>query len=241
MSCQELNNRLAKFLFKNILKKLLKYLKTETFHIQLGTTIKNKTPHIPNNILQNYQRQLITKLIGIEEFSKLGPSEVIITERSTFDDIQSPTTKKKRKHKVNDQNERNIEPEILRENDFSILTNISLEERNNTNKNLQNNFEDQLLNESGENQLVSDNSDNVLEGHFTPSGLDHGGITPNHCIENIDSIPNLHVDQVSSILNASNVEQFSNMGFENEISSEKITHDWDGDYDYPQSSEQVSL
>lgn len=180
-------------------------------------------------------------MIGLEEFTKLGPSEVIITERSNFEEIQSPTIKRKRKHKLNDQDDRNTEPEILRENEFSILTNITLEERNNTNtnKNIQDNFEDNLLNASGENQLVSDSSDHVLEGHFTPSGLDHGGITPNHCIENIDSIPNLHVDQVSSILNASNVDQYSNMGFENEI-SEKISHDWDGDYDYPQSSEQVS-
>lgn len=131
------------------------------------------------------------------------------------------------------------EPEILRENEFSILTNITLEERNNTNKNIESNYEEQLLNASEENQMVSDSPDHVLEGHFTPSGLDHGGITPNHCIENIDSIPNLHVDQVSSILNASGVEQYSNMGFENEISSEKISHDWDGDYDY-QSSEHVS-
>lgn len=154
--------------------------------------------------------------------------------------MQSPTTKKKRRNKLSDQNDRNQlnEPEILRENEFSILTNITLEERNNTNKNLESNFDDHLLNTSEENQMVADSPDHVLEGHFTPSGLDHGGITPNHCIENIDSIPNLHVDQVSSILNASGVEQYSNMGFENEISSEKISHDWDGDYDY-QSSEHV--
>lgn len=126
----------------------------------------------------------------------------------------------------------------MRENDFSMLTNLTIEERNNTNKNIQSNFEDNLLNSSGDNHLGADSPDHVLEGHFTPSGLDHGGISPNHCIDNIDSIPNLHVDQVSSILNASNVEQYSNMGFENEMSSEKISHDWDGDYDY-QSSEHV--
>lgn len=134
------------------------------------------------------------------------------------------------------QNNRDNEPEILREENFNELENLTIQDRNNANSAIQNQYENNLLNLS-DNQMVSDN---MLDGHFTPSGLDHGGLTPNHCIENIESIPNLHVDQVSSILNASNVEQFENLQFENVISPEKVSHDWDGDYDYPQSSDQVS-
>lgn len=52
---------------------------------------------------------------------------------------------------------------------------------------------------------------------YTPAFSSHGGITPHHGImDNLDSIPNLPADQVSSILNGTGLENigFSNMGYD---------------------------
>uniref|UniRef100_A0A182Y8L9 Rad21/Rec8-like protein N-terminal domain-containing protein n=1 Tax=Anopheles stephensi TaxID=30069 RepID=A0A182Y8L9_ANOST len=74
-----------------------------------------------------------------------------------------------------------------------------------------------------------------LGGGMTPHGLDHGGMTPHHAsLENIDQIPNLPADQVSSILNEPGMEGFSNMGFDGNT-SEEIANDWNGDYEFPPS------
>uniref|UniRef100_A0A182QG97 Rad21/Rec8-like protein N-terminal domain-containing protein n=1 Tax=Anopheles farauti TaxID=69004 RepID=A0A182QG97_9DIPT len=74
-----------------------------------------------------------------------------------------------------------------------------------------------------------------LGGGMTPHGLDHGGMTPHHAsLENIDQIPNLPADQVSSILNEPGMEGFSNMGFDGNT-SEEIANDWNGDYEFPSS------
>lgn len=79
------------------------------------------------------------------------------------------------------------------------------------------------------------------DGGFTPSALDHGGITPHHSIEHMESIPNLPADQVSSILNGSEMENYANMGYDGHGSpgrvdmSERIANDWNEDYDFPAS------
>lgn len=79
---------------------------------------------------------------------------------------------------------------------------------------------------------------------FTPAGLDHGGgMTPHHGIENLESIPNLPADQVSSILNGTGMENlgFSNMGYDENATprgggmSERVNSDWNDDYDFPPS------
>lgn len=85
-----------------------------------------------------------------------------------------------------------------------------------------------------------------LHGDFQPfTPLDHGMImTPHHGIEQIESIPNLPVDQVSSILNGTAMDSFTNMGYDENIHhmagtssgmSEHIANDWAEDYDFPQS------
>lgn len=87
------------------------------------------------------------------------------------------------------------------------------------------------------------------EGILPVEGLDHGGMTPHHTIENMESIPNLHADQISSILNEAttgmdkNEEQYTNMGFEGHPASPRanIQNDWNDDYDFPQSVGHVSL
>lgn len=84
-----------------------------------------------------------------------------------------------------------------------------------------------------------------LPGAMTPHGLDHGGMTPHHSsLENIDQIPNLAADQVSSILNEPGMENFANMGFDGHASSpargvlnEDVQNDWNQDYEFPASVE----
>lgn len=84
-----------------------------------------------------------------------------------------------------------------------------------------------------------------LPGAMTPHGLDHGGMTPHHSsLENIDQIPNLPADQVSSILNEPGMENFSNMGFDNHAASpargvlnEDVQNEWNQDYEFPASVE----
>lgn len=98
------------------------------------------------------------------------------------------------------------------------------------------------------------------DGFATPMGLSHGGLTPMHgdfsaftpldhhgimtpqhsSLEQIESIPNLPVDQVSSILNGAEMEDFANMGYSDgggmgSGMSERIANDWNDDYDFPAS------
>lgn len=70
---------------------------------------------------------------------------------------------------------------------------------------------------------------------FTP--LDHGMMTPQHpSIDQIQSIPDLPVDQVSSILNGTEMDGFANMGYDGGPGmSERIASDWNDDYDFPPS------
>lgn len=77
---------------------------------------------------------------------------------------------------------------------------------------------------------------------MTPVGLDgdYGMLmTPQHpSIDQIESIPNLPVDQVSSILNGAEMDTFSNLGYDDNHmagASERIANDWNDDYDFPPS------
>lgn len=80
---------------------------------------------------------------------------------------------------------------------------------------------------------------------MTPLGP-HGdyplaGMTPHHHgIDQLESIPNLPADQVSSILNGAGMDAFANMGYDDGQGasagmSERIANDWNDDYDFPQS------
>lgn len=72
----------------------------------------------------------------------------------------------------------------------------------------------------------------------------HGLMTPQHTsIEQIESIPNLPAEQVSSILTqVSEMAGFDNMGYDDSHQiggpgmSEHIANDWNDDYDFPPSA-----
>ena len=96
-----------------------------------------------------------------------------------------------------------------------------------------------------------------MPGMQTPSHL--GGMTPMHhgldennpmlsdpALNNLDSIPNLNADTVSSILNDEGLDHFANMGYDAQASpsggiSERIANDWNEDYDFPASVGQVRI
>lgn len=79
-----------------------------------------------------------------------------------------------------------------------------------------------------------------IHGDYLPLDI----MTPHHGIDQIESIPNLPLDQVSSILNGPGMDGFSNMGFDDgpmagpsSGMSERIASDWNenDDYDFPPS------
>ncbi|XP_034099245.1 double-strand-break repair protein rad21 homolog [Drosophila albomicans] len=78
-----------------------------------------------------------------------------------------------------------------------------------------------------------DMGDDFHHGDMTPAGLDHGQLTPHHGgIGDIDCIPNLPPDQVSSILNETEERPISDVNNFNKTC--EISTDWN-DYDFPPS------
>lgn len=193
-------------------------------------------------IFKNYQRHLTTNSVGLEDFSKLGPVELLVVEQQQplhqpTDEITSPAPKRRRRQKSPEPilpppatpataEQSLAEPERIRDQIQQSQTDFSVESfqppRDSmmpTDKTLEpSNVFDQM----------------IASGGLTPTGLDHGGMTPNHVIEQIESIPNLPVDQVSSILNAPEMDGYANMGYDNH-SGHMADNDWDGDYGFPQS------
>ncbi|KAH8404765.1 hypothetical protein KR222_000525 [Zaprionus bogoriensis] len=78
-----------------------------------------------------------------------------------------------------------------------------------------------------------DMGDDFHHGDLTPAGLEHGEMTPHHAgIGDIDCMPNLPPDQVSSILNESEERPNPDAGTFNKTC--EISTDWN-DYDFPPS------
>ncbi|XP_034473341.1 double-strand-break repair protein rad21-like protein 1 [Drosophila innubila] len=78
-----------------------------------------------------------------------------------------------------------------------------------------------------------DMGDDFHHGDLTPAGLDHGQMTPHHAgIGDIDCIPNLPPDQVSSILNETEDPTITDANNFNKTC--EISTDWN-DYDFPPS------
>lgn len=75
---------------------------------------------------------------------------------------------------------------------------------------------------------------------MTPVGM-HGDYDPSmtphhHGIDQLESIPNLPADQVSSILNGTGMDGYGyDDGHQDGGMSERIGNDWNDDYDFPQS------
>lgn len=256
-----------------------------------------------------YQRHLTSRHFGIEDFSVLGPADLLALEQQRVDEPQSPALNSKRGRKrKNQENASNdvssslAEPDLVRDfeqpPDTPMTSNLEMRDQSCLNneslmpppatpatgmQTMSSPSHSQMLNfmpmtpgipmtpggdgggggvsgiNDGMTPIIHHTDEHLPEsgllhegmgsvdlqhGSLTPGGLDHGGMTPHHTIENIDSIPNLPADQVSSILNGTGMENigYANMGFDGPPSSPRgaIANDWNDDYDFPPSVGHVS-
>uniref|UniRef100_U5EIC0 Putative rad21 protein a n=1 Tax=Corethrella appendiculata TaxID=1370023 RepID=U5EIC0_9DIPT len=273
------------------------------------------------NMFKNYQRHLTSRSLGIEDFSVLGPADVLALDQyqtQNVEHVESPVAKRGKKRKQNQENippllppptplEQSIPDQIregvveqpqplqgieLRDDICEDLAQTTFASDNlmpppatpgmsfaspthsmlgtpammpptpgmnipMTPGGLQHGLGPDGTTDFEPSELPSVVDDNLLHGGLTPHGLDHGGLTPHHGgltphhggltphhgLGDIETLPNLQPDQVSSILNAPGMENFSNMGYDGPTSpgprgimSERIPNDWNEDYDFPPPS-----
>lgn len=221
---------------------------------------------LPNvTLFKNYQRHLVTTQRPVEDFSRLGPAELlIVAEHHPAEEIASPVVKRRRKQRSPEpqlpppaSQQQQLQPPptpvapetpAIAEQVSELADSIDMIRHESVNKQQPSAFD--LINQTPVNQAsfmsnqTPTNNEPVpptpqhvssvfdTADGFTPMGLDHGGMTPSHVMDNIEPFPNLPVDQVSSILNAG----YTNLGYDNGSGlDDKISHDWDGDYDFPPS------
>lgn len=238
------------------------------------------------SFFQNYQRNLVSRSTAVEDFSMLGPADVLALDQYQDQPPQqvqtqeiAQTGKRGRKRK-NAQPDVNInitgEAGVIRGEDDASQS-LDLLQQQLPNDSLMPPPATPALSTTSHPQLEQTGSapmegdiplaftpSNLEPAGMTPLNLGHGGMTPvglhgdyppftpldhgmimtpHHGIEQIESIPNLPVDQVSSILNGTGLDGFTNMGYDdgNHMAgtsagmSERIANDWTEDYDFPPS------
>lgn len=204
-------------------------------------------------LFQNYQRNLTSRTIDLEDFSILGPADVLALE------YQRPESPKQRGRKRKQASMENLpvpqqpnltqqeaslpEPDLMRDQSELLPAGLELRhsELHGTEATMMPGtptMHHHHLNSpmaSGLGQLPGDL-------HLTPAGLCHGGMTPHHTFDNMESIPNLPADQVSAVLNGS----LDNYGFDGGHHSpggglsDRVANDWHDDYDIPITNAPVS-
>lgn len=218
---------------------------------------------LPNTTLfKNYQRNLVTTQVGIEDFTRLGPIELLVVAEQHPEELASPAQKRRRK-------QRGVSPDVQAQTPAAVSqlqfeTPIQLREAPapepelatpadvhdvDTPQGVPHHMTPEMpqLPQEPHHVTISKDQTNeaeqhaaaiaavfespVLTGALTPMGLEHGDMIEN--IANIDeNFPSLPVDQVSSILDAG----YTNLGYDNQAGLEgQVSHDWDGDYDFPAS------
>lgn len=205
-----------------------------------------------------YQMNLVfTASIVEEDFSALGPAEILALDTSVLEPLTESPSKRGRKRKI---------PEGGVEGDNTNATDLTLPEplRDVNDLPPQTPAPIELKGDLGldtselmppPNRLLSPRQSMMLspQSHhhipMTPGNLTHGNMTPagfhhgldennpmlsDPALNNLDSIPNLNAETVSSILDGTNGmdQHFANMGYESP--SGGIANDWN-DYDYPAS------
>lgn len=208
----------------------------------------------------NYHRHLLSHFTPLEDFTCLGPSDILALDHISNDNDSSAIIQNKRGRKrkfdvLSNNTQTNAEnvgdvsaqsvaaPEIVREQESYVPSNDSLRIDNiNPNDTLVQTAEATIFDNcqspgplfamndiSSIDNLGSlgdlaftpgnlhhgmDVVDDFNHGGLTPVNLNHGQMTPRHSeLETIESIPNLPVDQISSILNeAENMPQNTNIG-----------------------------
>lgn len=203
---------------------------------------------------QNYQRNLVSRSMAVEDFSVLGPPEALAIDQYQE---QPPTTTpaqeaavsgkrgRKRKHAQIDADITSGDAGLIRHEDDTARS-MELTAQDGIFKQ-----RDSLMPPPATPGGGDDVSAPPLEGElpmpFTPSaglGAELGGMTPVGLhgdyqpftpLDQIESIPNLPVDQVSSILNGTGMDGYGYEAGPSAGMSERIATDWTDDYDFPPS------
>lgn len=207
---------------------------------------------------KNYQRFLTSRSMNIEDFSVLGPADALALDQYQEQPqviLQQPEPavpgKRGRKRKVPEapqsvpdvpQTPQAVEEEqpldILQPPQTPHLSSPV----HDTASHLEGDFPLAYTSNNMSEPVMTPMHDGMTPdytGGLTP--FDHEMMTPQHpSIDQIESIPNLPPDQVSSILNGAEIG-FENMGYDDSHQiggagmSERIASDWNDDYDFPPS------
>lgn len=216
-----------------------------------------------------YQSNLVSNTGIIEDFSILGPADVLALEQHQLEPIPESPTKRGRKRKNLDHDNTDISiPDPIRDiHDLPPQTPAPIELKGDLGLDTNQTYGSEMMPPPATplNQLTSPRQSLLSipgmpspPSHIpmTPGNLTHGSMTPSvfhhgldennpmlsdPVLNNLDTIPNLNAETVSSILDsASGMDQhFANMGYDAQASpsggiSERIASDWN-DYDYPAS------
>lgn len=196
-------------------------------------------------LFQNFQRNLISRTIDLEDFSVLGPADVLALE---YQRPESPKQRGRKRKQASMDNQPALqqsaqeaslpEPDLMRDQSEIMSPGMELRqsELHGTEPMMPGTPSIHHLNSPSNNHLMASGL-GQLPGdlHLTPAGLCHGGMTPHHTFDNMESIPNLPADQVSAVLNGS----LDNYGFDGGHHSpggglsDRVANDWHDDYDIP--------
>lgn len=205
-------------------------------------------------LFQNYQRNLTSRTIDLEDFSVLGPADVLALE---YQRPESPKQRGRKRKQASMENlppvQQNLtqqeaslpEPDLMRDQSELLHSGLELRhsELNPPDVMMPGTPSMQHMNSPSNNMMASGLGQLPGDLHLTPAGLCHGGMTPHHTFDNMESIPNLPADQVSAVLNGS----LDNFGFDGGHHSpggglsDRVANDWQhDDYDVPIMNAPVS-
>lgn len=222
-----------------------------------------------------YQMNLVfTTGIIEEDFSTLGPADILALDSQTLEPLSESPSKRgrKRKNQENDADTTDMSiPEPLRDvNDLPPQTPAPIELKGDLGLDTNQSYGNELMppppaqitsprqsilsipgmTSPPSSSLIPMTPGNLTHGSMTPAGFHHGldennPMLSDPALNNLDTIPNLNAETVSSILDGTNGmdQHFANMGYDAQASpsggiSERIANDWN-DYDYPPSVNQT--
>jgi cohesin complex subunit SCC1 len=216
-----------------------------------------------------YQLNLVfTSGIIEEDFSTLGPADILALDSQALEPLSESPSKRGRKRKNMEDGDNTSDltlPEPLRDVNVNLppQTPAPIELKGDLGLDTNQSFGNDLMPppaaltsprmiNSSSMGMTSPTSHipmtpgNLTHGNMTP-GFHHHGLDENNpmlsdpALNNLDTIPNLNAETVSSILDGANGmdQHFANMGYDAQASpsggiSERIANDWN-DYDYPGS------
>lgn len=209
-------------------------------------------------ILQNYQRNIASRPSPIEDFSILGPADVLALDQyqeqqplaqTQVAEVAATPSRRGRKRKLplpeadSTLNESVIVPRAGGiDAELSLMSGPQLD---NLDRRLEPPMEISSFDTPSIDMVPVDPSvidpplNNLSLSSMTPAGV-HGDYSTHPVIDQLDTeIPNLPADTVSKILNGAS-DGYANMGYDdgNPSSgrmSERIENDWNDDYDFPPS------